>query len=306
MKRMITLLAAAMCSVQMGQCAAPALGGLKDLAGTENSAVAQATGPKSLFGLFSRSSADSGIAQNGVTMPYFLMAPRPAYTPQEAGVNSGYPVLRSHAVIPDRENLSIAINFWTRLLQNAGLKLHSLDAAAVAQGYTLEILYSGSPAIESFDGFAAGRIYETAAAAATDAGAAALMVEGAGGKVLAKLVVLQGDKFSFTVYYRINRPAAANTEKALDLYGMEAGIGVIFEGTHRVGAYISGAASHLANTKTYKADYKGKYKSAKKAVEVLLSAAAHRSKVMALQIYSNETPEGRVFSCLIFWKGWGF
>ncbi len=305
MKRMLTIFAVTMCSAQLGQCAAPALGGLLTLAGTESAAVARAAGPKSILSFLSPSSADSGIEQNGVTMPYFLMAPLPAYTPQEAGINSGYPVLRSHAALPDKENLSKAINFWTKLLQNAGLKLHSLDAPAVAQGYTLEILYSGSPAIESFDGFAAGRVYQTAAAAATDAAAAALMVERAGGKVLAKLVVMQGDKFSFTVYYSINRPAAANTEKALDLYGMEAGIGVIFEGTHQVGAYISGAASHLANTKTCKADYEGKYKSAEKAVEILLSAAEHRSKVMGLQIYSNETPEGRVYSCLIFWKGWG-
>lgn len=305
-KKLLAILAVAICSAQIGYCSDPALESLKALADTESVSPAPGGEYKSGLGLFSPAPADNEIAQSGLAMPYFLMAPRPAYTSQAAGINGGYPVLASHAVIPDKESLLKAVSFWNAFLEKAGVKLYSMDAAAVRSGYTLEILYIGDPVIKSFDGCSAGLVYSDPEAAAIGAVETAARIETAGGKVLAKFTVRQGDKFSFAVYFRSGAASGENAAKAVDLFSVEAEIGAIVQGAHQVVAYASGAAAHFSNTESYKADYKGKYNSGKKAVKALISAAERRTNVKGLQIYSNEGPEGRVYSCLVFWKGLGF
>ena len=288
---------------------------LKTEAGAEDSGVsitkpanpfsveASAGRESSGTGILSASPAGNDITQNGLAESYYLMAPRPAYTAQEAGVNSGYPVLLSHAVIPDKAALLKAVSFWNELLGNAGVKLYSLNARGVQSGYTLELLYSGGPAIKSFDSSAAGFVYGTVEDAATGAGETSSKIEAAGGKVLSKFAVRQGDKFSFAVYFISGAPAVEKTSKSV---GMDDAAYAILEGAHQVGAVFSGAASYLANTESSKSDYKGNYKSAEKAVKSMVAAAERRSTVTGLEIYSNAGPEGRVYSYLVFWKGRGF
>ena len=263
-------------------------------------------GPKSLFGIFSPASADNGIVQNGVTMPYYLMAPRPAYTAQEAGMYSGYPVLLSHAIIPDKESLLKAVSFWNGLLGNAGVKLQSLKARALPSGYTLEILYIGGPAIKSFDSSSAGLVYTTVADAAKGAEETTSQIEAAGRKVLAKFTVRQGDKFSFAVYFKSIAPAEETMFKSMDMVDAASDIYAIVEGAHQVGAVFSGAASYFSNTESNKSDYKGNYKSAEKAVNAMIADAERRSTVVGLEIYTNEKPEGLAYSYLVYWKGAGF
>ncbi len=257
-------------------------------------------------GIFSASPAGNDITQNGLAESYYLMAPHSAYTAQEAGVNSGYLVLLSHAVIPDKTALLKAVNFWNTLLGNAGVKLYSLNARGVQSGYTLEFLYSGGPAIKSFDSSSLGLVYKAIEDAAKGAGETASKIEAAGGKVLAKFTVRQGDKFSFAVYFRSGAPAVGKISKSVDMNDAAFSIYAILEGAHQVGAVFSGTASYLANAESSKSDYKGNYKSAEKAVSALAAAAERRSTVTGLEIYSNEGPEGRVYSYLVFWKGWGF
>lgn len=306
MKIMSTVLAVIVYSAQIGHCSDVGLDSLVMLPDIEPVSAAPVGDPKFLSAIFPASPADNDIVQKGLTEPYYLMAPRPAYTAQEAGVNSGYPVLLSHAVIPDKAALLRAVSFWNTMLGNAGVKLYSLSARAVQSGYTLELLYSGGPAIKSFDSSSAGLVFGAVEDAAKRAWETASEIEAAGGKVLAKFTVREGDKFSFAVYFKSSAPAAGKISKSADIVDASYAIYAVLEGVHQVGAVFSGAASYLANTESNKSDYKGGYKSGEKAVKAMTAAADRRSTVTGLEIYSNEGPEGRLYSYLVFWKGGGF
>lgn len=304
MKKILSIVAAAVCAAQAGYCSASTLQGLKLLANTESVSVTRVAGPE-LLDAFPKAATYSDIVQDGVTLPYYLMASRPPYTAQEAGVDSGYPVLLSHEVIPDKKSLLKAVSFWNALLEKAGVKLYGLSTRGAQSGYILEILYIGEPVIKSYDSSSAGLVYETAAGSGKGMGEAASKIEAAGGKVLAKFNVKRENKYSFAVYFS-GGAAGKDASKTVDLVEAAGALAAIVEGAHQVGAAISGLASYASNTESNKTDYKGKFMSGGKAVNSMISAAERRSTVVGLQIYSNQKPEGRVYSYLVYWKGAGF